>query len=135
MDESSATILKRDAVGRVVMPSAKREALLDEFERSSLSGAEFARLAGVKYPIFAGWVQRRRHDRGEYDLRQAGESSAGLCFLEAVVGAERSLPTAEAKTDGLAVYLPAGMKAVVCSQDQVVLLAQLLKAFDLASPC
>lgn len=42
MNESSAAILKRDAVGRVVMPSAKREALLDEFERSSLSGAMFA---------------------------------------------------------------------------------------------
>lgn len=80
-------------------------------------------------------MQRRRHDRGEYNLRQSEESSTGLCFLEAVVGAERSLPSAEAKTDGLAVYLPAGGKAVVCSQDQVVLLAHLLRALDLASSC
>lgn len=135
MDESSAAILKRDAVGRVVMPRAKREVLLDEFERSSLSGAEFARLAGVKYPTFAGWVQRRRHDRGEYDLMQSGEASAALCFMEAVVAAAPSLPEAEAKTDGLEVYLPAGVKAVVCNQEQAVLLAQLLRTLGLALPC
>lgn len=51
------------------------------------------------------------------------------------MGAERSLPAAEAKTDGLAVYLPAAVKAVVCSQELVVLLAHLLRALDLASPC
>ena len=46
MDESSGSVMKRDVVGRVVTPAAKREELLDEFERSALSGAEFARLVG-----------------------------------------------------------------------------------------
>lgn len=32
---------------------------LDEFERSGTSGAKFARLAGIKYPTFANWVQQR----------------------------------------------------------------------------
>lgn len=45
---------------------------------------------------------KRRHDRGEYDLRQPGEASAALRFMEAVVAAAPSLPEAEAKTDGLA---------------------------------
>lgn len=37
MDESSAAILKRDAVGRVVMSRAKREVLLGAFtDRPSL---------------------------------------------------------------------------------------------------
>jgi hypothetical protein len=34
-------ILKTDARGRVATPVARREELLDEFERSGLSGAEF----------------------------------------------------------------------------------------------
>jgi hypothetical protein len=36
-------LMKRDTQGRVVVPVARREALLDEFERSGLCGAEFAR--------------------------------------------------------------------------------------------
>jgi hypothetical protein len=32
------TILKRDALGRVTLPHAQREALIAEFERSGLKG-------------------------------------------------------------------------------------------------
>ena len=35
-------ILKQDQRGRVRTPVAKREALLNEYERSSLSGVKFA---------------------------------------------------------------------------------------------
>ena len=42
------------------MPAARREALLDEFERSSLSAVKFAALVGVKYATFAGWAHQRR---------------------------------------------------------------------------
>ena len=51
-------ILKTDGLGRVRTPAAQREALLDAFERSGLSGMKFAALHGVKYPSFANWVQR-----------------------------------------------------------------------------
>jgi hypothetical protein len=48
-----AELLKRDVLGRVRTPKAKREEILDEFEKSGVSGAEFALLAGIKYPTFA----------------------------------------------------------------------------------
>jgi hypothetical protein len=41
-------ILKTDVLGRVKTAPARREQLLDEFERSGLSGQKFAALAGVK---------------------------------------------------------------------------------------
>ena len=44
-------VLKSDTRGRVRVPVERREALLDEFERSGLSGLKFAALAGV---ILAG---------------------------------------------------------------------------------
>ncbi len=56
-------ILKTDTKGRIRTPLARREQLLDEFERSSLSAAKFAALTGLKYQTFAGWVQRRRKER------------------------------------------------------------------------
>ena len=46
-------ILKTDRRGRLHTPMAQREALLDAYERSGLSGMKFAALHGVKYPSFA----------------------------------------------------------------------------------
>src|ERR1700760_3122733 len=59
-------ILKADRRGRVRVPRERREALLAEFKRSGASAAEFARLVGVKYATFAGWVaqERRRQAAG-----------------------------------------------------------------------
>lgn len=57
----ASDILKQDAQGRV--PVARREALLDEFERSGSSAMRFARLAGLKYSMFANWVQARHRRR------------------------------------------------------------------------
>lgn len=40
--EQAATILKRDALGRVTLPRERREALVDEFERSGVPATKFA---------------------------------------------------------------------------------------------
>lgn len=56
-------VLKTDGMGRVRMPKERREELLDEFERSGLSGAKFAELVGIKYQTFAAWAKRRREER------------------------------------------------------------------------
>ena len=49
-----------DRLGRMRTPRRRREELLAEYERSGLSQAAFARRAGVRYPTFAHWVQKRR---------------------------------------------------------------------------
>ncbi len=56
-------VLKTDARGRVRVPLERREALMDEFEKSGLSGAAFARLVGIKYATFANWTEQRRKAR------------------------------------------------------------------------
>jgi hypothetical protein len=48
--DKAATILKRDALGRVTHTRGQREALLDEFERSGMKGRPFARMPGKKSP-------------------------------------------------------------------------------------
>ena len=77
--------LRRDALGRVRTPRAKREEILDEFERSGMSGAQFAELAGIKYPTLANWVQRRRRERGKSGRQPRTKPSRSVRFLEAVV--------------------------------------------------
>jgi len=132
MDGAEATkILKRDALGRVTLPRERREALLDEFERSGLPATQFARAAGVQYQTFACWVQKRRHARDEYADRPPA-AAAALRLLEVVAAATpeargaqvAAMPTAAV----LEVVLPGGAKLLVVNTAQVELAAQLIQA-------
>jgi len=63
--ETGGQLLVQDARGRVRTPREKREQILDEYERSGMTGAAFAAMVGVKYPTLASWVQqRRKHGAG-----------------------------------------------------------------------
>lgn len=139
MDEANqSTILKRDALGRVFIPEAKREELLDEFERSGLKGAQFARAAGICYQTFACWVQRRRHARGDYQPKQrtsTARSTPPLRLVEALFStAATSAPVppepAMPASSPLEVLLPGGARVFVANAIQAELTAQLLKALQ-----
>ncbi len=60
-------ILKVDVLGRVTVPKEKREELLDAFEASGMSGAQFAQHHGINVQTFASWIQKRRRARGDYE--------------------------------------------------------------------
>jgi hypothetical protein len=60
-------VLQVDERGHVRVSRERREALLEEFERSGMSGAKFARLAGIKYPTFMYWSKQRRESCGSRD--------------------------------------------------------------------
>jgi hypothetical protein len=48
----------------VRVPKARREMLLDEWERSGGSAAQFADYVGIKYSTLASWIQKRRKQAG-----------------------------------------------------------------------
>ncbi|MGH9354391.1 MAG: IS66 family insertion sequence element accessory protein TnpA [Terriglobia bacterium] len=86
MTSTDETILKTDVLGRVKTPAARREQLLDEFERSGLTGQKFAELVGLKYQTFATWAQKRRRQRGAYEAVGApARTTDKVRWLEAVV--------------------------------------------------
>jgi hypothetical protein len=139
MDDVEETgILKRDALGRVTMGQQQREAMLDAFEHSGLKAAQFARAAGVNYQTFASWVQRRRHERGDY-VRESHGRSAALRLVEAVVAVpdanhgEGEAQAATAPGAPLEVLLPGGARVLLTEVAQVPLVAQLLQV--LSRPC
>ena len=111
-------ILKTDGLGRVRTPVAQREALLDAFERSGLSGMKFAALHGVKYTSFAYWVPRRKRQRlqgsaspadGQAGQPDHGPAGTGESFhwLEAVVaGGTSGVCGSERSPLGLRLHLP-----------------------------
>jgi hypothetical protein len=157
MGERAPHIFKRDAVGRVSYSAERREALLDEFERRGMKAAVFARMAGISYPTFATWIQKRRHARGDYRMKPAAvamtETARGVApamrFVEAeltVAACQESVPDRPEKRSSasgcgagpcapLPVDLPGGARMLVGDERQAVLAARILEALSPGRPC
>jgi hypothetical protein len=122
------TILKTDVLGRVKTPAARREQLLDEFERSGLTGQKFAEVVGIKYQTFATWAQKRRRQRGAYP---AVKRPKQLHWLEAVV--EEKQGGGDKVPLPLVLELSGGGKVQIADVQQAALAAVLLRALE--KPC
>ena len=134
MKQKAEELLKVDALGRVWTTPDRREWLLDEFERSGVAGAEFARIAGIKYSTFATWLQKRRRATGGYPaLGKAGIAARtrrraalpGPCFVEAQIERSSAGPGGVA---ALRVELPCGARMEIADGSQASLAAALLRA-------
>ena len=123
---SVPSLLKADARGRVRATPERRAAILAEFDRSGVSAAQFARLAGIKYSTFAQWVQRHRRSR---PARKPARRS--LRLLEAIVAPNAKSPVRP--DEPLRLHLPGGGQLEVGSTAHVPLVAALLQA--LAARC
>lgn len=130
-----AEILKQDGRGRVRMPARRREALLDEFEKSGASGAKFARLAGIKYATFAGWVLKRRRQRGKAvktppsspgGADHALVSAGPVRLFEALVEGDSAAGREPLGARGLLIELPGGSRMRVESPVQFQMAAELV---------
>ncbi len=130
-----AEILKQDVRGRVRVPVERQQALLDEFEKSGASGAKFARLAGIKYATFAGWVLKRRRERGR-SVKTPPSSSVGrdgavvsagpVRLFEALVEGDHTGGRERVGGQGLRIELPGGSHLVVESPVQLQMAAELV---------
>ena len=129
-----AGVLKQDARGRVLVTAARREALLEEFERSGSSAMRFARLAGIKYSTFANWVQARRRGRalvrtatceGSEGGALAGSGSEVRLFEALVEGASGGGAKA-GRAQGIWIELPGGSRMVVESPVHLQMAAELV---------
>jgi hypothetical protein len=129
MQKSDAAILKTDGRGRVRTPASRRESLLDEFDRSGLSGAKFAALVGVKHSTFAAWAaKRKRSHPGKATPAPAADPAAQVRWLEAVI--DQAQGVAGKGSAGLLIYLGSGARMEISEVRQVELAAALLQALE-----
>ena len=124
--EAGAEILKVDEAGRVQMPSGKREAMLTEYDRSGMTGAQFARFVGVRYSTLMYWLQKRPKE-GVASEKTA--QPAHPRWLEARV--EGEVP----KSENLVVEVGGGVRMLVSSRTQAVLAGEVLRAMGLVRGC
>jgi hypothetical protein len=124
------SIIKTDEVGRRQTPTARREQLLDEFDRSGLSAARFAAVTGLKYSTFAAWVNRRRKQPNS-EAKVPAKSADPVRWLEAVVATAQT--AGEPISAVVVLQLPGGVRLEVADERQAALAAVLVRA--LAKPC
>lgn len=101
----------------------RRQAILAEFERSGVSAAQFAKLAGLCYSTFTGWGGRQRKPRGGKVARPTP-----LRLVEAVLdpGAQDVAPASH----GLRVQRPGGVQLELTSPAQVPLVTALVQGLQ-----
>ena len=133
MGANALKILKRDAAGRVSYRAEPREAILDEFERRGLKGVAFARMTGLQYQTFASWIQRRRHERGDYEmaattLKESRRPVPVVRLMAAVLAQRKAGPA-------LRVELRCGTRLLVADERQAVLAARVLQALASGGSC
>ena len=126
--EADSEILKVDEVGRVRTPPEKREAMLAEYERSGMTGAQFARFVGVRYSTLMYWLQKRRKRAGQ------GEETASTRhdhprWLDARVEGEMS------KSETVVVEMGGGIRMVIGNRTQATLAGEVLRAIGLGRGC
>lgn len=133
MIRAGEVVLKTDVLGRIKTPKEQREQLLDEFERSGLSGCKYAQLVGVKYQTFATWLQKRKRAHGGYSKVPARRiaKAESVRWLEAVVQEAKAAGDGPAET--IVLEVRGGGRVQISSPRQVSLAAALLR--ELEKPC
>jgi hypothetical protein len=125
--EDSGEIFKRDTMGRVRVPKARREMLLDEWERSGGSAAQFADYVGIKYSTLAHWIQKRRKRTGlKKSLLRPGEvdsSKSNGRWVEAIVEGNSEPKALESS---LRIYFTAGAYCQISNPHEAGLAAEVI---------
>lgn len=123
---SDNQILKADTLKRVRVGKARREAILDEFERSGLSGAAFAKLHGLKYGTFATWSLKRR----QQSVTVEPTTTPPVDFAQIVIDQGELKPSGQ-PPGTLLIHLPGGASLLLDGDDtSSALAAQLLRALQ-----
>ena len=128
-EEHPGQILSQDVRGRVLITRERRESLLEEYDRSGMSGVRFAKYVGIKYTTLAYWLKRRRGHRAREKLlikaevdTEPGRSSG--TWIEAVV--DKNGSAARAPAGALRIYFAAGAYCQISTTAEVALAAELL---------
>jgi transposase len=111
----------------VRVPKARREKLLDEWERSGGSAAQFAEYVGIQYSTLANWIQKRRKETGlRAPLLKPGavdSSQSHGHWVEAIV--EKS-PEPKDLESSLRIYFTAGAYCQISNAREAGMAAELI---------
>jgi len=124
MTDMNESIIKCDRQGRLRYSPEHKQALIEAYESSGLSGPKFAELHGVNYQTLVYWLKKRR---------PAGAAGQALvAFVPAELEHEQS---GRSSAQPVEVLLPDGMRLAIHSTNQVELAALLIRHLQSSRPC
>lgn len=115
--DGTTLVLRQDRVGRVRRSAGQRAEILAQFDRSGLSGPQFARASGIPYQTLATWLKKRR-EAAVGPMENA--NGAPAFFMQAVVGSSRD------GSAGLELKFGGGASATITTPQQARLAAVLV---------
>jgi hypothetical protein len=128
-EEQAGQILSQDALGCVLVTPERREMLLEEYDRSGMSGIRFAQYVGIRYTTLAYWIRSRRRQREREKLlmkagadKEPGKSKAS--WIEAVV--DKNGSPVRAPSGALRIYFAGGAYCQISNTAEVALATELL---------
>ena len=116
-------------MGRLRFTREQREALLDAFESSGLSGTRFAAAHGVKYQTFATWVQKRKQPAAPLPAGHPLPAALALALAEV-----ETCPAAPREA-AVELRLPGGIVVAISGRDQVPLAVVLVRELVRTGSC
>lgn len=120
-EATEAPLIKTDRLGRLQITPEHRQMLLDKFDESGMSGLEFAKLHGIKYPTFAHWCQKRKRERN------AGPEEIDSKDLK-IMDSLREVVTDEfSANQALKIQLGTGIEVSITSESQLALASKLIQ--------
>ncbi len=118
-------ILKINERGHVLTPRQQQEDIVNAIEKSGMTGAQFARHAGIEYPTFMSWVQRRRRSREvTASVKVLG---SGAAWIEAVVENQPS--------EGLTIEIAQSLRVRIPGEGSRGMAVQLLQGLGYGWSC
>jgi hypothetical protein len=126
-------IVKQDSKGRLRITKERRESLLAEYDQGGMTGAAFARWAGVPYATFMTWLTKRR--KAAKPSVKTEQRTQALEWVEAVVEKSTEAPVKEPKKEpaliksgaALVVEAPGGIRLELSEEKHVLWAAKLLR--------
>lgn len=132
-ENSREQILKLDTRGRIKTPSDRRGLLLEEFDRSGMSGVQFAKWAGIKYTTWAGWVRQRKAAKRKMPVTV--EPVRAKPWVEGVVERHEVARPCSPGQSGLLVHTSTGLRLELSEEQHVAWAAKLLRHLEGSRPC
>lgn len=124
MTAMNESIIKSDRRGRLRYTSEHKQALIEAYETSGLSGPKFAELHGVNYQTLAYWLKKQRPSGPDHPALV----SLVPAELDHEVRRHTGAPPLE-------IQLPSGIKLTIHAPSQVEPAARLIRELQSFRPC
>lgn len=124
MNETNEVIMKTDRRGRLRYSHEQKQAFIEAFDSSGLSGPQFSALHGVHYQTLVSWLRKRRQSSGDHPALKS--------LVPALID---SAPPRDPSAASVEIQLPCGLRLIVHAPSQMDMAVSLIRKLHPRQSC